>query len=228
MCTGKNPTMRHIGRTHGICDAWLSERFKNKDFTMNICPTDYICADIFTKFFTNKDKWKHALSLIGHCDPQELWGKSTTAAAASPLWATAPTDSDADHLVKLHECLGHQHSPRRLRHYSKQYQDNKTISWKSYLKVKHRYVKCILMLDNNNDVISISPVPRNFDTTGAGPVTITVMHVDQRQARNSRILASLPQPIQDVIASERWDSIPAPEAILRAEQIRSHRHRLPG
>ena len=69
MCTGKNPTMRHIGRTHGICIAWLSERFKNKDFVMTICPTDYMCADIFTKFFTNNDTWRHALSLIGHCDP---------------------------------------------------------------------------------------------------------------------------------------------------------------
>ena len=26
--TGRNPTMRHISRTHGICIAWLSERFK--------------------------------------------------------------------------------------------------------------------------------------------------------------------------------------------------------
>ena len=72
------------------------------------------------------------------------------------------------------------------------------------------------MLDTNNDVISISPVPRDFDTTGTGPVTIIVMHVDQRQARNACIFATLPQPIQDVIASERWDSIPAPEAILHA------------
>jgi hypothetical protein len=59
MRTGRNPTMRHIGRTHGICIAWLSERFKGilgsehtPDFKMSICPTDYMSADIFTKFFT--------------------------------------------------------------------------------------------------------------------------------------------------------------------------------
>ena len=75
MKTGRNPTMRHIGRTHGICNAWLSERFKVivgseriPDFKLALCTTDYMSADIFTKFFTLKDKWLHAMRLIGHCD----------------------------------------------------------------------------------------------------------------------------------------------------------------
>ena len=37
------------------------------------CPTDYMCADVFTKPLTNKVKWDHAIELIGHVDPQRLW-----------------------------------------------------------------------------------------------------------------------------------------------------------
>ena len=70
------------------------------------------------------------------------------------------------------------------------------------------------MLNFDTDVIGISPVPRHYTAPGSGPVRIVVIHTDQRQARNSRILASLPQPVQDIITSERWDSIPAPEAII--------------
>ena len=98
MKTGRNPTMRHIGRTHGNCIAWLSERFRGiagtdrtPDFKMTLCPTEYMSADIFTKFFTVKDKWLHAMRLIGHCDPQELWGKGASAAPA-PAFTTEEPD----------------------------------------------------------------------------------------------------------------------------------------
>ena len=59
--------MRHIGRTHGICIAWMSERFRGvggserlPDFKMVLCPTDYMCADKFaadaaTEVKTSKD-----------------------------------------------------------------------------------------------------------------------------------------------------------------------------
>ena len=35
--TGRNPTMRYIGRTHGVSIAWLHERFKDKHHLMTYC-----------------------------------------------------------------------------------------------------------------------------------------------------------------------------------------------
>ena len=55
-----------------------------------------------------------------------------------------------------------------MRCYTKQYDNIQDIPWKSYLKVKHRYVKCVLMLNFDNDVIGISPCPRNYAAPGSG------------------------------------------------------------
>ena len=62
--TGRNPTMRHINRTHGISIRWLYEQFKGKANELHYCPTDLQCADIFTKAFDNPEKWHHAHMLI--------------------------------------------------------------------------------------------------------------------------------------------------------------------
>ena len=37
--TNKNPTMRHMQRTHGLDLAWLCERFEREDYLMDKCPT---------------------------------------------------------------------------------------------------------------------------------------------------------------------------------------------
>ena len=49
--TGRNPTMRHLGRTHRVDVAWLHERFASPDVTLQYVVTDEQCADIFTKGF---------------------------------------------------------------------------------------------------------------------------------------------------------------------------------
>jgi RNA:NAD 2'-phosphotransferase (TPT1/KptA family) len=72
MSTGKNPTMRHMQRTHGLDLAWLCERFSRKEFTLEYCPTRSMCADIFTKGFTERSKWIAARKLIAHYTAQEL------------------------------------------------------------------------------------------------------------------------------------------------------------
>ena len=54
--TGKSQAMRHVGRTHRVDLAFLHEAKENKHIVVNPCPTDYMCADIFTKAFTNKQK----------------------------------------------------------------------------------------------------------------------------------------------------------------------------
>jgi len=72
MSSGRNPTMRHMQRTHGLDLAWLCERFDKGDYNLTYCPTRSMSADIFTKGFTDKNKWIHARKLIGHYIPNEL------------------------------------------------------------------------------------------------------------------------------------------------------------
>ena len=46
--TGRNPTMRHMGRTHKVDLAWLHERFtESEQIKLSYCPTDEQAADIF-------------------------------------------------------------------------------------------------------------------------------------------------------------------------------------
>ena len=71
--TGKNPTMRHLGRTHQVDVAWLHERFQSKDFELQYTESEHMAADIFTKAFTDSEKWKHACSLINLVDPATFW-----------------------------------------------------------------------------------------------------------------------------------------------------------
>ena len=64
--SGRNPTMRHMGRTHRVCLAWLHETFANGHYDLRRCSSDRMAADIFTKHFTNAAKWLHACRLISH------------------------------------------------------------------------------------------------------------------------------------------------------------------
>ena len=48
---GRNPNMRHIGRTHRISIAWLYERLKGPDVDMFRADSELMAADIFTKPF---------------------------------------------------------------------------------------------------------------------------------------------------------------------------------
>ena len=70
--TGKNPTMRYLGRTHGVSIAWLHETFKGVDLKLAYETSPRMCADIYTKAFVDADKFKAACYLIGVCDPREL------------------------------------------------------------------------------------------------------------------------------------------------------------
>ena len=65
--SGKNPTMRHIQRTHDVSVKWLSDQFKILKHRLKLinCDTNEQSADIFTKAFDNKDKWTKVCQLIG-------------------------------------------------------------------------------------------------------------------------------------------------------------------
>ena len=63
--TGKNPTMRHISRTHGVNIQWLHDVYAKGDLQMMYTRTEAQCADIFTKNFRDVSKWNKAVQDIG-------------------------------------------------------------------------------------------------------------------------------------------------------------------
>ena len=70
--TGKNPTMRHLGCTHGMSVAWMHENTTNEHCVLQRCDTTKQCADIYTKGFNEPDKWRHACNLINVIDPHNF------------------------------------------------------------------------------------------------------------------------------------------------------------
>ena len=52
--------------------AAMHDQFEKKLFAIEYISTDFQAADIFTEAFPDPDKWRHALDLIGICDPKRL------------------------------------------------------------------------------------------------------------------------------------------------------------
>ena len=63
--TGRNPTMRHLGRTHRVSVAWLHEQYKSGLFDFVIRRSEFMAADIFTKACAVSSRWLEVLDLIG-------------------------------------------------------------------------------------------------------------------------------------------------------------------
>ena len=51
--TGRNPTMRYLHRTHRVSVSRLHEAHQRKDFDLMYELTSRMCADIYTKVFTD-------------------------------------------------------------------------------------------------------------------------------------------------------------------------------
>ena len=68
MKTGRNPTMRHLSRTHRVSVAWLHEQYHRERFNFKYVPSDCMAADIFTKSIIASHRWKHARRLINVCE----------------------------------------------------------------------------------------------------------------------------------------------------------------
>ena len=62
--TGKNPTMKDLGRALGISLAWGYQRICSGDYIMIHTRTHDMTADIFTKCFQNKNLFKRLKMLI--------------------------------------------------------------------------------------------------------------------------------------------------------------------
>ena len=74
--TGRNPTMRHMSRTHGVNVSWLHDLYDKKQFSIKYTRTDAQSADIFTKAFKDAEKWNQALENIGLGDFEGPAGKT--------------------------------------------------------------------------------------------------------------------------------------------------------
>ena len=58
---GNSVALRHMSRTHGINLCWLAEVFKHRQVKLRYCESANMAADIFTKAFTNPQKWDNAM-----------------------------------------------------------------------------------------------------------------------------------------------------------------------
>ena len=81
--SGRNQTMRHLGRTHGVSIRWLYEQYRAGVFDLRYEPSATMAADIFTKGFSNPEMWQCVSWLVSIVD-QELVG-SFCAANGAPL-----------------------------------------------------------------------------------------------------------------------------------------------
>ena len=63
--TGRFPKLRHVQRMHGVNIRWLYDGIQRGIFSVQDCHTQRMAADIFTKHFTSKDSWDHAVRMLG-------------------------------------------------------------------------------------------------------------------------------------------------------------------
>ena len=70
--TGRNPTMRHLARTHRVSVGWIHERHMSGQFIFAHESGERMPPDIFTKMFADKAKWITARLLINVVLPAEI------------------------------------------------------------------------------------------------------------------------------------------------------------
>ena len=70
--TGRNPTMRYLARTRRVSVAWLPETFSQQGIGLMYEVSSRMCADIYTKAFTDATKWQAVSDLIIVVDPKVL------------------------------------------------------------------------------------------------------------------------------------------------------------
>ena len=103
--TGRTPTMRCLPRTHRVSVAWLHETFSHQDIDLVYEVSSKMCADIYTKAFTDASKWLAACDLINIVDPsrphQFITGyiAPPTPVAMSSPFVDEPIRCDLDSIV---------------------------------------------------------------------------------------------------------------------------------
>jgi hypothetical protein len=64
--------MIHLSRVHGVCIGFLHEQFLQASVAMSYIPTAQMAADIYTKEFTDSDKWYKLCRQIGLYTPDAI------------------------------------------------------------------------------------------------------------------------------------------------------------
>ena len=99
MCeTGRNPTMCYLSRTHGLCIAWLYERFKSGALELIYEESSKMAGDIFTKAFTDRAKWNGVCHLVNIVDKDlfyDLIASSVPAPDGGGIFPTTTPAADA-------------------------------------------------------------------------------------------------------------------------------------
>ena len=62
---GRFPKLRHVQRMHGANIRWLYDGIQRGIFSVQDCHIQRMAADVFTKQFTSKNTWGHAIRLLG-------------------------------------------------------------------------------------------------------------------------------------------------------------------
>ncbi len=70
--SGRNPTMKHLSRTHGICISWMYEQCIADEIQVKYVTTTLMAADIYTKAFQDAVKWINLCEQINIFDQSAL------------------------------------------------------------------------------------------------------------------------------------------------------------
>jgi hypothetical protein len=72
--SGRNPTMRHLGRAHGTNLRWIHDEVVSGRMALGYIETTRMRADIITKFYPKRkaETWRHVKSVINVLEPGEL------------------------------------------------------------------------------------------------------------------------------------------------------------
>ena len=70
--SGRNPTMRHLSRTHGISISWLHEQCRNQEVQLEYITTTLMAADTYTKAFQDAVKWTNLCQQINLIEITDL------------------------------------------------------------------------------------------------------------------------------------------------------------
>ena len=92
MKTGYSPTMKYLGRTHGVCLRWLAERFRDPLTHLFYERSALQAADVYTKAFTVPAEWDRVTRLINVIDPKRFWEDTSR----TPLANQMPNEHKGD------------------------------------------------------------------------------------------------------------------------------------
>ena len=113
MASGKSPALRHAEKTQRINLGWLSEHFRRKHYILAYISTSLQAADILTKPFTNADKWRHAVRLLG-CGIINLIQDQQRRLPPRQHLGCLTKDRARDKSVIIEICCGEDSLPRRI------------------------------------------------------------------------------------------------------------------